>query len=75
MKLAEDMGMVVERRPVPLTDVGSFKEVAACGTAVVMTSIKQIVAGGEVSVESASKRSSVLASAAIRHCDGAILMA
>lgn len=49
MELAEDEGMIVEHRPVPLSEVGSFKEVAACGTAVVMTSIKQIVKGGEVS--------------------------
>lgn len=48
MELAADMGMVVEQRPVPLTEVASFKEVAACGTAVVMTPIKKIVAGGEV---------------------------
>lgn len=49
MQLAEDEGMVVEHRPVPFDEVASFKEVAACGTAVVMTTIKQIVKGGEVS--------------------------
>lgn len=48
MQLAEDEGMVVEHRPVPFDEVSSFKEVAACGTAVVMTTIKQIVKGGEV---------------------------
>ena len=48
MQLAEDEGMVVEHRPVPFDEVASFKEVAACGTAVVMTTIKQIVKGGEV---------------------------
>lgn len=48
MELAADIGMVVEQRPVPLTEVTSFKEVAACGTAVVVTPIKQIVSGGEV---------------------------
>lgn len=48
MQLAEDEGMVVEHRPVPFSEVGSFKEVGACGTAVVMTTIKQIVKGGEV---------------------------
>lgn len=48
MELARDQGMVVERRPVPFSEVGSFKEVAACGTAVVMTSIKSIVKGNEV---------------------------
>ncbi|CAM9770525.1 unnamed protein product [Ectocarpus sp. 13 AM-2016] len=48
MQLAEDEGMVVEHRPVPFDEVSSFKEVAACGTAVVMTTIKQIVKGGEI---------------------------
>lgn len=48
MQLAEDEGMTVEHRPVPFTEVASFKEVAACGTAVVMTTIKQIVKDGEV---------------------------
>lgn len=48
MEIAEDEGMTVERRPVPFSEVSSFREVAACGTAVVMTSIKQIVRGGEV---------------------------
>lgn len=48
MELAKDEGMTVEHRPVPFSEVASFKEVAACGTAVVMTSIKQIVKGDEV---------------------------
>lgn len=41
--------MTVECRPVPFSEVASFKEVAACGTAVVITSIKQIVKGDAVS--------------------------
>ncbi len=48
MQLAEDKGMVVEHRPVPFEEVASFKEVGACGTAMVMATIKQIVKGGEV---------------------------
>eukprot|EP00752_Nemacystus_decipiens_P007484 g6686.t1 len=48
MRLAEDEGMVVEQRPVPFDEVASFKEVGACGTALVMTTIKQIVKGGEI---------------------------
>ncbi len=47
-QLAEDEGMVVEHRPVPFEEVASFKEVAVFGTAVVMTSIKRTVKGGEV---------------------------
>lgn len=49
MELAKDQGMIVERRPVPFSEVASFTEVAACGTAVVITPIKQIVKGDEVS--------------------------
>lgn len=48
MQLAEDQGMKVERRPVPMSEVGTFAEVAACGTAVVITPIKQILNGDEV---------------------------
>ncbi|CAM9216142.1 unnamed protein product [Choristocarpus tenellus] len=48
MDLAADAGMVVEQRAVALKEVSEFVEVAACGTAVVMTSIKQIVHGVEV---------------------------
>lgn len=52
MQLAADQGMKVERRPVLMTELGSFSEVAACGTAVVITPIKQIVYGGEVGLSS-----------------------
>jgi branched-chain amino acid aminotransferase len=49
-QLAEDMGLRVEKRQVPISEVqsGAFGEVAACGTAVVLTGIKRIVCGGEV---------------------------
>jgi branched-chain amino acid aminotransferase len=48
MELAADEGMTVERRRVPLSEVGDFAEIAACGTAVVMTAIKEVVARGTV---------------------------
>eukprot|EP00953_Heterococcus_sp_UTEX-ZZ885_P020635 11538-Heterococcus_DN1.PRE.1 len=48
MELAADEGMTVERRRVPLNEVGDFAEIAACGTAVVMTAIKEVVARGTV---------------------------
>ncbi|GAB0494654.1 hypothetical protein MMPV_005950 [Pyropia vietnamensis] len=41
--LAVDAGMVVERRPVDIEEVGEFDEVAACGTAVVITAVTRIV--------------------------------
>ena len=46
--LAQEAGMQVERRPVPWTEVGKLAEVAACGTAVVITPVNRIVRGDEV---------------------------
>jgi len=48
-QLARDMGLKVEVRPVEFEEVakGNFKEVAACGTAVVITPIKSITRGGK----------------------------
>jgi len=49
-QLARDMGLKVEIRPVPFDEIaqGGFKEIAACGTAVVITPIKSITKGGKV---------------------------
>jgi len=44
-QLARDMGLKVEQRPVEFAEVPSFKEVAACGTAVVITPIKSLTKG------------------------------
>jgi branched-chain amino acid aminotransferase len=41
--LARDIGMKVEKRPVPINELGEFEEVGACGTAAVITPIKKIV--------------------------------
>ncbi len=43
MQLAEDMGMKVERRAVPVEELSEFEEVGACGTAAVITPIRKIV--------------------------------
>jgi len=43
VELAKDLGLVVERRPVPVEELGEFDEVGACGTAAVITPIKSIV--------------------------------
>jgi branched-chain amino acid aminotransferase len=43
MTLAEDMGLKVERRPIPIEELETFSEVGACGTAAVITSIRKIV--------------------------------
>ncbi len=43
MTLAEDMGMKVERRLVPVEELETFEEVGACGTAAVITPIGKIV--------------------------------
>ncbi len=42
MKLAEDMGMDVEIRPVEADELGSFDEVGQCGTAAVISPISTI---------------------------------
>jgi branched-chain amino acid aminotransferase len=39
MKLAEHLGMKVEKRPVPLTELETFEEIGACGTAAVISPI------------------------------------
>ena len=40
--LAEDMGLKVERRPVPVEELETFEEVGACGTAAVISPIGEI---------------------------------
>jgi len=42
MQLAEDMGLKVERRKVPVEELETFEEVGACGTAAVISPIKRI---------------------------------
>ncbi len=42
MQLAEDEGMKVERRPVPVEEIASFEECGACGTAAVISPIGMI---------------------------------
>jgi branched-chain amino acid aminotransferase len=41
-ELAEDMGLIIERRPVALDELGGFEEAGACGTAAVISSIGMI---------------------------------
>ena len=40
--IARDMGMEVERRPIPVEELGEFDEVGACGTAAVIAPFKKI---------------------------------
>ena len=42
MQLAEDMGMTVERRPIPAEELDTFEEAGACGTAAVISPIQRI---------------------------------
>jgi len=44
-QLARDRGMQVEERPVEFSELNSFSQVAACGTAVIVTPIKSITKG------------------------------
>lgn len=43
MTLAGEMGMKIEKRPVPVEELADFEETGACGTAAVITPIKKIV--------------------------------
>ncbi len=43
MQLAEDLGMKVERREVPVEELETFEEVGACGTAAIISPIGTIV--------------------------------
>ena len=42
IQLAKDMGMKVERRPVPVEELATFEEAGACGTAAVISPILKI---------------------------------
>ena len=42
MQLAEDLGMKVERRPVPEEELSTFEEAGACGTAAFISPIESI---------------------------------
>ena len=42
MQLAEDMGLKVERRPVPEEELATLEEAGACGTAAVISPIQRI---------------------------------
>ena len=43
MQIAEDMGLKVERRPVPVEELETFEEAGACGTAAIISPIGKIV--------------------------------
>jgi len=48
LSVARSMGMTVEERPIPYSEIPSLREVAACGTAVVLTPISSITRGADV---------------------------
>ena len=48
MTIAADLGMPTERRRVKATELPDFAEVAACGTAVVLTPVGRILDGGNI---------------------------
>ncbi len=47
-QLAADLGMKVETRPIPVEELSTFSEIAACGTAVVVTPVYEITHGETV---------------------------
>jgi len=42
-QIAKDMGMTVEARNIPIEELETFEEVGACGTAAIISPVKQIV--------------------------------
>ena len=42
MRLAEDMGLKIERRPIEVEELATFDEAAECGTAAVVTPISRV---------------------------------
>jgi branched-chain amino acid aminotransferase len=42
MVLAEEMGLKVERRAIPVEELAAFEEAGACGTAAVISPIERI---------------------------------
>lgn len=60
MQLARDLGLVVERRPVSVAELGEFVEVGACGTAVVITPIGRLVHGSHEYCYPAMTEASIL---------------
>ena len=46
--VAKDLGMAVEVRPVLFDEIETFAEIGACGTAVVLTPVNEIVRGDRV---------------------------
>jgi len=42
-KIAEDLGMTVERRPIAVEELADFSEAGACGTAAVISPIRKVV--------------------------------
>ena len=47
LKIAEDLGMSVERREVNINEISEFNEIGACGTAAVVTPISTIQHNGK----------------------------
>ena len=68
--VAKDIGMQVEVRPLPFTEVASFKEVAACGTAVVLSQIQSCVCFLSSLLCSALLFSALLCSSLLLLCTG-----
>ena len=46
-KIAAEMGLKVERRPIPWEEVRTFSEIGACGTAAVISPIGSVTRGDE----------------------------
>lgn len=54
--LAEDLGMKVEMRRIPVEEISEFEEIDACGTAVVITPIKSVTDKTELESQSVTAK-------------------
>lgn len=54
--LAEDLGMKVEMRRIPVEEISEFEEIDACGTAVVITPIKSVTDKAELESQSVTAK-------------------
>lgn len=58
--LAEDLGMKVEMRRIPVEEISEFEEIDACGTAVVITPIKSVTDKAELESKSVTAKYQML---------------
>jgi branched-chain amino acid aminotransferase len=70
LKIAEDIGMSVERREVNISEISGFNEIGACGTAAVVTPISTIHHNGKEYRFSSDENAGPIISKLYQHLTG-----